>query len=154
MRYPTTKKISPKRINMQNNTLCLIDGSSLLFRSYYGVRPLHTAKGEPTHAIYGFCRALKKISDDLKPTHMVIVWDTKGPTFRHEQFSEYKATRQAPPSDLLTQKTALASFIDMVGFTLLLMMHSPIIRLSLRETKICISYLTTILRCLILSSKR
>ena len=96
-------------------TLCLIDGSSLLFRSYYGVRPLHTAAGQPTHAIYGFCRTLKKITDELKPTHLAIVWDTKGPTFRHEHFNNYKATRQAPPQDLITQKEAIISFIDMIG---------------------------------------
>lgn len=100
---------------MKPSTLCLIDSSSLLFRSYYGVRPLHTAAGEPTHAIYGFWRTLKKISDQLQPSHLVLVWDTKGPTFRHEAYQDYKATRQAPPSDLITQKKAILEFAETIG---------------------------------------
>ena len=100
-----------------SSKLCLIDGSSLLYRSFYGVRPLSTSAGVPTHAIYGMCRTLKKLIDELQPTHMVLVWDTKGPTFRHETFTEYKATRQAPPSDLLTQKKAIMTFADTVGIT-------------------------------------
>lgn len=100
---------------MKPTALCLIDSSSILFRSYYGVRPLHTATGQPTHAIYGFCRALKKITDGLDPSHLVLVWDTKGPTFRHEAYDQYKATRQAPPSDLVTQKKAILEFVEMIG---------------------------------------
>jgi len=97
-----------------SSKLCLIDGSSLLYRSYYGVRPLSTSKGIPTHAIYGMCRTLKKLIDQLQPTHMVLVWDTKGPTFRHERYEAYKAHRQAPPSDLLTQKEAIKTFADLI----------------------------------------
>lgn len=100
---------------MNNTILCIIDGSSLLFRSYYGVRPLHTSSGKPTHAIYGFCRTLKKIIDSLHPTHIALVWDVKGPTFRHKQYEQYKATRQAPPSDLITQKDAIMQFAELVG---------------------------------------
>jgi len=96
-------------------SLHLIDGSSLLYRSYYGVRPLHTATGIPTQAIYGFCRTLKKITDDLKPTNLIVVWDSKGPTTRHTEYADYKATRQAPPSDLITQKTAIIEFLTMIG---------------------------------------
>ena len=96
-------------------SLHLIDGSSLLYRSYYGVRPLHTATGIPTHAIYGFCRTLKKITDDLKPTNLIVVWDSKGPTTRHTEYADYKATRQAPPSDLITQKNAIIEFLTTIG---------------------------------------
>jgi len=96
-------------------TLCIIDGSSLLYRSYYGVRPLHTSRGEPTHAIYGFCRTLKKITDEFNPTHLVIAWDSKGPTIRHEQYKAYKATREAAPNDLISQKEAVLSFLDLIN---------------------------------------
>jgi DNA polymerase-1 len=97
------------------NSLHIIDGSSLLYRSYYGVRPLHTATGISTQAIYGFCRTLKKITDDLKPSNLIIVWDSKGLTTRHAEYADYKATRQAPPSDLLTQKNAIIEFLTIIG---------------------------------------
>jgi len=102
---------------MSQHSLHLIDGSSLLYRSYYGVRPLTTAAGIPTQAIYGFCRTLKKITDDLKPEQLIVVWDSKGPTIRHTEYPDYKATRQAPPSDLITQKNAIVEFLTRIGVT-------------------------------------
>ena len=102
-------------MNTQPTKLILIDGSSLLYRSFFGVRPLHTSRGEPTHALYGFWRTIKKRIDELHPTHMVLVWDSKGPTVRHEEYSAYKATRQAPPSDLITQKEAILQFAETIG---------------------------------------
>ncbi|MDQ5890347.1 MAG: polymerase [Candidatus Dependentiae bacterium] len=100
---------------MKPTSLHIIDGSSLLYRSYYGVRPLHTAAGVATQAIYGFCRTLKKITDDLKPTNLIIVWDSKGPTIRHAEYTDYKATRQSPPSDLIVQKEAIIAFATSIG---------------------------------------
>ena len=88
----------------KQKTLLLIDGSSFLYRAYYGLRPLHTAQGDPVHAVYGFCKMIKKLIDAHAPEHMVLVWDSKGKTTRHEMFPDYKATRQAPPSDLFSQK--------------------------------------------------
>jgi len=100
-----------KRI--KKDALFLIDGSSLLYRSYYGLRPLHTSQGIPTQATYGFCRSIKKLVDDFDPQHLLVVWDSKGKTFRSDLFKEYKATRQAPPSDLFVQKEQILSFIDL-----------------------------------------
>ncbi len=100
---------------LKSNTLCLIDGSSLLYRSYYGVRPLSTASGETTQAIYGFCRTIKKVIDELKPTYLVVAWDTKGPTKRQEVYTQYKQNRQAPPSDLITQKHHILKFLEIVN---------------------------------------
>ncbi len=102
---------------MAPNSLHIIDGSSLLYRSYYGVRPLSTSTGIPTHAIYGFCRTLKKITDDLKPEYLIVVWDSKGPTIRHTEYAEYKATRQTPPTDLITQKNAIIEFLTLINVT-------------------------------------
>lgn len=79
------------------NALYIIDGSSFLYRAYYSMRPLHTSQGRPIHAVYGFCRMLKKLIDTANPTHVALVWDSKGATTRHEMYAEYKATRQAPP---------------------------------------------------------
>lgn len=96
-------------------TIFVIDGSSFLYRAYYGLRPLHTAKGEPVQAVYSFCRMIKKIMNMFTPGFMVLVWDSKGPTTRHTMYSEYKATRQAPPSDLFEQKKYIVQFADMIG---------------------------------------
>lgn len=96
------------------DSIFLIDGSSILYRSYYGLRPLHTSSGAPTQATYGFCRAIKKLIDDYDPKNIVIAWDSKGKTFRKEMFSEYKATRQAAPSDLFTQKEDIVKFANLI----------------------------------------
>lgn len=95
--------------------LFIIDGSSFLYRAYYGLRPLHTDAGEPVQAVYGFCRMIKKLIDMFHPEHMVLVWDSKGKTTRHEIFPEYKATRQAPPSDLFEQKEHIMEFASAIG---------------------------------------
>ncbi|MFT6765822.1 MAG: DNA polymerase-1 [Alteromonas naphthalenivorans] len=97
------------------NTLFLIDGSSFLYRAYYGLRPMHTHDGQPVQAVYGFCRMIKKLIDQFGPEHMVLVWDSKGKTERHEIFPEYKATRQAPPSDLFEQKEHIVEFAKAIG---------------------------------------
>jgi len=95
----------------------LIDGSSFLYRAYYGMQPLHAPDGRVVHAVYGFCRMLKKLINTLNSTSMVLVWDSKGPTVRHEFFKEYKATRQAPPRDLFDQKVLIKQFADLIGLT-------------------------------------
>lgn len=92
------------------NSLFLIDGSSFLYRAYYSMKPLHSPDGEPVQAVYGFCRMLKKLIDQFEPKNMVLVWDSKGKTQRHEIFSDYKATRQAAPSDLGQQKDLIKEF--------------------------------------------
>jgi len=96
-------------------TLFLIDGSSFLYRAYYGLRPMHTSKGVPVQAVYGFCKMIKKLIEKFKPNRLALVWDSKGKTTRHELFKEYKATRQAPPSDLFEQKELILDFADAIG---------------------------------------
>ncbi|MCX5922831.1 MAG: DNA polymerase I [Candidatus Dependentiae bacterium] len=96
-------------------TVFLIDGSSFLYRAYYGVRPLHTPTGVPVQAVYSFCRMIKKLIDTFSPAAIVLVWDSKGKTTRHEMFPDYKATRQAPPSDIFDQKKLIVQFADMIG---------------------------------------
>lgn len=96
-------------------TLILIDGSSFLYRAYYGTRPLHTSKGVPVQAVYSFCRMIKKLIDIFSPHHMVLVWDSKGKTTRHSLYEAYKATREAPPSDLFQQKEYIMQFAELIG---------------------------------------
>lgn len=96
-------------------TLFLIDGSSFLYRAYYGLKPLHTASGEPVQAVFSFCRMIKRLIDAYKPENVALVWDSKGKTTRHDMFPNYKATRQAPPSDIFEQKKHLVEFATMIG---------------------------------------
>ncbi|OGB97694.1 DNA polymerase I [candidate division TM6 bacterium RIFCSPHIGHO2_12_FULL_36_22] len=95
-------------------TLFLVDGSSFLYRAYYGLKPLHTLDGRPVQAVYGFVRMVKKIMDTFDPHKFVLVWDSKGKTERHEIFPAYKETRQAPPSDLFEQKELINEFADLI----------------------------------------
>ncbi len=97
------------------HTVFLIDGSSFLYRAYYGVRPLHTSKGMPVQAVFSFCRMIKKLIDTFSPEYLAIVWDSKGKTTRHEMYQDYKATRQAPPSDLFEQKALIVEFARLIG---------------------------------------
>src|SRR3989338_6282741 len=100
---------------ISKKSVFLIDGSSFLYRAYYGLKPLHTSEGKTIHAVYGFCRMIKKLMDTFAVEHLVIVWDSKGKTHRHEIYPVYKATRQAPPSDIFEQKDLIQEFCDMVG---------------------------------------
>ena len=102
-------KFDPKK------TVLLIDGSSFLYRAYYGVRPLHTATGIPVQAVYSFARMMKKIIDTFSPEYISIIWDSRGKTTRHEMYENYKATRQAPPSDIFLQKEYIVKFVDLIG---------------------------------------
>ncbi|MCA9770324.1 DNA polymerase I [Candidatus Dependentiae bacterium] len=104
-------KIDPKR------TVFLIDGSSFLYRAYYGVRPLHTPEGIPVQAVYSFCRMIKKLIDTFRPEYLAIVWDSKGKTTRHDMYEDYKATRQPAPSDIFDQKKYIVKFANLIGIT-------------------------------------
>lgn len=93
----------------------IIDGSSFLYRAYYSIRPLHTKDGVAVQAVYGFCRMIRKLIDTYQPHALVIVWDSKGKTVRHEMYDKYKYTRQAMPSDLIVQKELIQEFADTIG---------------------------------------
>ena len=88
---------------MAKKKLYLIDGNSLLYRSYYGIHRLSTSKGFPTNAVFGFISMLKKLMEMEKPHYLGIVFDTKGPTIRHKTFKDYKANRKPMPEDLVIQ---------------------------------------------------
>ena len=83
--------------------LVLVDGSNYLFRAFYAIRELSNSKGFPTNAIYGFTTMLMKLLRDQAPDYIAIAFDVKGPTFRHEAFADYKATRRAIPDTLIPQ---------------------------------------------------
>ncbi|OGF44636.1 MAG: DNA polymerase I [Candidatus Firestonebacteria bacterium RIFOXYC2_FULL_39_67] len=83
--------------------LFLIDGNSYLYRSYYAIKNLRTRKGAPTNAVFGFARLLFRIIKVYKPDYLAFAFDTKGPTFRHLAFKDYKAHREPPPEELIIQ---------------------------------------------------
>ncbi|MCK9274810.1 MAG: DNA polymerase I [Syntrophales bacterium] len=84
-------------------TLMLIDGSNYIYRAFYAIRELSNSKGFPTNAIYGFTNMLMKLCRERKPDYISVVFDSKGPTFRHEAYNEYKANRTVMPDELSMQ---------------------------------------------------
>jgi DNA polymerase I len=97
----------------KRETLYLLDGMALAYRSYFAFinRPLLNSSGENTSAIYGFVTTLLRILEDEKPDHIAVVFDTKEPTFRHEKYPEYKATRQKMPEDMAAQLDKLKEVV-------------------------------------------
>jgi len=96
---------------MEDKRLYLIDGNSLLYRSYYAIRQLSNSRGFPTNAIFGFITALRKIIDQEKPDFLGVVFDVKGPTVRHEAYKDYKAHRKPMPDDLVVQVPVLKNVL-------------------------------------------
>ena len=99
---------------MNNKKLFIIDGMALIYRSYYAMikNPLLSSSGLNTSAIYGFINSLFKLLKDEKPDYLSIVLDTKGKTFRHKMYDDYKATRKPMPEDLSEQIQPLYSIIE------------------------------------------
>lgn len=83
--------------------LILIDGNALIHRAYHALPPLTTKKGEVVNAVYGFALTLLAVLEKFKPEYIAASFDLEGPTFRHEQFTDYKATRVKAPDDLYAQ---------------------------------------------------
>lgn len=109
---------------MNDNKLVLIDGHSILNRAFYGIPELTNSEGLHTNAVYGFLNIMFKILDEEKPSHMVVAFDVKAPTFRHEMFEDYKGTRKAMPEELREQvplikqvlQTMNVSIIELPGY--------------------------------------
>ena len=83
--------------------LLILDGNSVINRAYFGVRPLTTRDGLYTHAIFGFLNILEKMEREEQPEAVCVAFDLHGPTFRHEQYEGYKATRHGMPEELAQQ---------------------------------------------------
>jgi DNA polymerase-1 len=83
--------------------LMILDGNSLMYRAFYAVPLLNNSEGVYTNAIYGFSNMLFKMKEDIKPDYIVTTFDKKAPTFRHEQYEDYKAGRKQMPDELRGQ---------------------------------------------------
>jgi DNA polymerase-1 len=90
----------------------VIDGNSIVYRAFYGVRPLNAPDGTPTNAVYGFAQILRKLIDDEAPDALLVAFDTAAPTFRHKLSEAYKATRRAMPDELAAQWDAVYETLD------------------------------------------
>ncbi|WP_085246973.1 DNA polymerase I [Gilliamella mensalis] len=105
---------------MPNNTpIILIDGSSYLYRAFFACPPLTNAKGEPTGAIFGVINMIRSLLNQYNPTHIAVVFDAKGGSFRNEIYSEYKATREAMPENLRPQIEPIHTILKAMGLPLL-----------------------------------
>lgn len=88
---------------MPNARLLILDANALIHRAYHALPPLTNPRGEPVGALYGLCLTLLNVLKTFKPTHVVAAFDRPGKTFRHVQFSAYKAQRAKTPEELVTQ---------------------------------------------------
>ncbi len=101
------------------NPLILVDGSSYLYRAYHAFPPLTNSAGEPTGAMYGVLNMLRSLLLQYQPSHVAVVFDAKGKTFRDDLFAEYKSHRPPMPDDLRAQIEPLHNMVKAMGLPLL-----------------------------------
>ncbi len=92
--------------------LFLIDGSSYIYRAFYAIRHLSNSKGFPTNAAFGFTQMILKVLKDHHPDYLVVVFDSKAPTFRSEVYKEYKAARPPMPDSLSRQIPDIKKIVE------------------------------------------
>jgi 5'-3' exonuclease len=95
--------------------LLLVDGHYYLYRSFYAIRGLKNSRGEPTNAIYGFIKAIRKMLADVKPDRAAVIWDCGLPARRVELQPAYKQNRTSMPDDLCPQEDWLQEKITLLG---------------------------------------
>jgi DNA polymerase-1 len=97
--------------------LLLLDGHSLAYRAFFAlpIENFSTTTGQPTNAVYGFTAMLINVLRDEKPTHVAVAFDRGEPTFRHEQYVEYKANRRETPEDFRSQLSLIFEVLDALG---------------------------------------
>lgn len=105
---------------MSRKPLVLVDGSFYIYRSFFALPPLSTKDGQPTGAIKGALNALNKLLKQYQPTHVAVVFDAGGATFRHQLSADYKAHRPPTPDDLKAQFAPLQAIVRGLGLPVLL----------------------------------
>lgn len=91
--------------------LVLIDGNAIMHRAYHALPPLSTKKGELVNAVYGFASTMLSVIENQKPDYIAASFDLAGPTFRHEEYKEYKATRTKAPDEFYRQIPRVKEFV-------------------------------------------
>jgi DNA polymerase I len=100
-------------------TLLLVDGHNLVYRAFFAMPALSNSRGEMTNAAYGFTSMLFKALNDTTPTYAIAAFDPPGPTFRHEKFADYKATRSRAPDELRKQFPWAREVVEVLGIPIL-----------------------------------
>ncbi|MEI8349118.1 MAG: DNA polymerase I [Candidatus Omnitrophota bacterium] len=103
---------------MSNNTIYLVDGTSICYRSFFAIR-LSTSKGIPSGAVFGFYQTLKKILARDKSAHIGICFDVSRKTFRQDKFAAYKIQRQPMPDNLKSQIPLIKKLVCLMGLTII-----------------------------------
>jgi len=104
----------------ESSPFVLVDGSSYLYRAYHAMPELTNSKGQSTGTIYGVVNMLRKLLRDYQPSHIAVVFDAKGKTFRDDIFPEYKANRPPMPDDLREQIEPIHAIVRAMGLPLLM----------------------------------
>jgi DNA polymerase-1 len=104
---------------MSETPFILVDGSSYLFRAFHALPPLTNSHGQPTGALVGVINMIRKLIADYHPTHMAVVFDAPGKTFRDDLYAEYKSHRPPTPEELKAQIAPLHEAIKAMGLPLL-----------------------------------
>ena len=103
-----------------NKPVLLVDGSSYLFRAFHALPPLITSKGQPTGAIKGVINMTRRLQADYPDSKIIMIFDAKGKTFRHDLYDQYKANRPPMPEDLRGQIEPIHEIIKAMGLPLLI----------------------------------
>jgi DNA polymerase I len=109
----------PARSDQRPERLLLLDGHSLAYRAFFALPPenFSTTTGQPTNAVYGFTAMLINVLRDEQPTHVAVAFDRGEPTFRHEQYVDYKANRRETPADFRSQLSLIFEVLDALSIT-------------------------------------
>lgn len=118
----------------------IIDAMALAYKAYFAFinRPLTTAKGEPTSAVFGFVSQLVKILEDTKPDYLAVAFDSKEKTFRHEEYKDYKSSRLAMPDDMIPQIDRIKQIVEAMNIPIYIIPRyeaDDIIGTAVREAK-------------------
>lgn len=97
---------------MSKERLLILDGHSLMYRAFYALPALTNSDGIYTNAVYGFTSMLLKMKEEFKPDYIVTTFDRKAPTFRHEDYKEYKAGRKKMPEELIGQFSLVRELLE------------------------------------------
>lgn len=108
---------------MKNKKFVIVDSLALAYKAYFAFqsRPLYTKNGEPTSAVFGFVNQLIKIYEDFKPDYIAAAFDSKEKTFRHEMYTEYKATRSDMPDDMVPQLARIKEVVEKLKIPILIL---------------------------------
>jgi DNA polymerase-1 len=101
------------------NVLYLVDGSSYLYRAFHALPNLTNSAGEPTGALLGVANMLRRLINDAESENIAVVFDAKGPTFRHEMYDQYKANRPPMPGELAQQVEPIHEIVRLLGLPLI-----------------------------------